>query len=369
MKLIFVTRKIHRGDALTGFVFTWIEKLAAKLEKLYVICQEKGDISGLPANVEVHSFGKEKGYGRFRQGYQLSVISFKLARSADGFFVHMHPIYAITAWSAAKFFGKKMVLWYTHKSVDFKLRLAHALVDTVFTASKESFRLPSNKVKIVGHGIDLGKFAPAHIPPPSPLTLRGEERRDKEGRGTLFQIISIGRISPVKDYETLLKAVEILVHHNGTKDLDVKIYGKIGLLEHQSYLDSLVEFVHNADLEDFVKFEGEVAYEYIPELYQEADLFVNLSQTGSIDKTVLEAAASGVVTLTSNEAFAAPFSKISPLLFFERDNPRDLAEKILKIMVLPETEKLAILSALRDWVQKEHNLKNLVQKIINEFAK
>lgn len=181
-----------------------------------------------------------------------------------------------------------------------------------------------------------------------------------------FRIISIGRISPVKDYETLLKAVEIL-RDKGVVDIDVEIYGKIGLPEHQSYLDSLIEFVHGADLENIVKFQGEVVYEYLDETYHEADLFVNLSQTGSIDKAVLEAAASKVMLLTSNEAFKEPISQISPFLVFERNSPADLAEKILAITNLHALEKAKITDKLYTWVEKEHNLDNLTQRIIKEF--
>lgn len=362
MRLVFITRKVDRGDALTGFVFSWLEKLAGHLEKLYVICQEKGDTSGLPSNVAVHSFGKEKGYGKFRQGYKLFVISFKFGRKANGFFVHMHPIYAIVAWLPAKLFGKKLILWYTHKSVDLKLRVAHALVDEVLTASAESFRLPSNKVKIVGHGIDATKFTPT-LSPPIPF----REGTGGDERGGKFRILSIGRISPVKDYETLIKAVQILVNHKGVKDIDLQIHGRIGLPEHQSYLDSLVTFVENAGLDDYIDFQSEVNHEFVDEIYREADLFVNLSATGSIDKTVLEAAASGILTLTSNEAFAIPLSKISPLLFFERDHPEDLADKILQLKNLPEREKQAIQGQLRSWVEADHNLANLTERIIAQF--
>ncbi|MDP3740710.1 MAG: glycosyltransferase family 4 protein [bacterium] len=372
MKLVFITRKIDRNDPLTGFVLTWISKLATRLEKFYVICQEKGDTSGLAKNIEVFSFGKEKGYGRLRQGYELLVISFRLARSADGFFVHMHPIYAIIAWLPAKLFGRKMILWYTHKSVDLKLKIAHALVDVVFTASKESFRLPSNKVRVVGHGIDIGKFTSLPNPPhqgegeftshSSPLGGGG-----KVG-GKKFRIVSIGRISPVKDYESLIKAAEILVNEQGVKDIEVEIYGKIGLPQHQSYLDSLLKFIENAGLENYVKYQGELGYDYIDEVLQEADLSANMSGTGSIDKAVLEAAAAGKLVITSNEGFAEPLAKISPLLYFQRDKPAELAEKILALKNLDENTKGQIREKLRNWVEAEHNLENLVKKIIAEFS-
>ncbi|KKW29929.1 MAG: Glycosyltransferase [Parcubacteria group bacterium GW2011_GWA2_52_8] len=372
MKLIFITRKIDRGDALTGFVFTWLAALAKNLDRLYVICQEKGDTSGLPANVEIRSFGKERGFGRLRQGYELFRLSYRFAGQAAGFFVHMHPIYAIIAWLPAKLRGRKVILWYTHKSVDFKLRLAHTLVDRVLTASPESFRLLSRKVKVVGHGIDLRKFAPL----PNPLH-QGEGRYNKRvsspprGGGEVgrrkFRIISIGRISPVKDYESLLKAVEILVNHKGVKDMMVEVYGRVGLPEHQGYLDSLIEFVHNADLEDCVKFQGELSYEFVDEILHEADLFINMSGTGSIDKAVLEAAAAGLLVISANEAFAEPLAKISPLFVVQRDEPEKLAEKILAIKSLNTGQKQSLREQLMPWVRKEHALENLVKKIIAEF--
>ena len=359
MRLVLVTRKVDRGDALTGFVFGWIEALARNTEKLYVVCQEKGDLSGLPANVAVHSFGKERGYGKLRQSFALCTLSFRFARKSAGFFVHMHPIYAILTWPISKFFGKNVVLWYVHRSVDLKLRIAEKLVDRILTASPESFRIQSDKVKVVGHGIDLEKFFPA----PSPL------HEGEEGRGSKFKIVSIGRISPVKDYETLIKSIEMMVKQGQIQNIVAKIYGSIGLKNHAAYLDSLVHFVENAELEEIVHFEGPVSFDYVPQILREADVFVNLSQTGSIDKAVLEAAASEVLVLTSNEAFEIPIKKISPLLFFERNNPQDLAEKIVTIKSLPPLEAGRIRKQLRVWVEREHNLNNLVKKIIEEFQK
>jgi len=101
MNLLFITRKVDRSDSRTGFVFDWLTALAGKLDKLYVICQEQGDVSGLPVNVEIQSLGKEKGVSKFKQGYQLFVMSYMLGKNADGFFVHMMPQYAILAWSKA----------------------------------------------------------------------------------------------------------------------------------------------------------------------------------------------------------------------------------------------------------------------------
>ena len=62
MTLLFITRKIDIKDSRAGFVSEWVIEFAKHLDKLIIVCQEKGDTSGLPDNVAVHSFGKNKGY-------------------------------------------------------------------------------------------------------------------------------------------------------------------------------------------------------------------------------------------------------------------------------------------------------------------
>jgi len=359
MRLVFITRKLDRSDSRTGFVFDWILKLARHMERLYVICQEQGNVSGLPDNIEVHSLGKEKGRGKIRQAVTLCILSFQLSKNTSGFFCHMMPVYVIAAWPANFLFRKKLLLWYVHKSVDWKLRLATAMADKVLTASEESFRLASRKVKVVGHGIDVKKFE-----------IRNSKfETNPKFQTPKFKIISIGRISPVKDYETLLKATEILVNQKGVKNIQVEIYGEPALPADRSYLASLQLFVKNARLQDYFTFKGGISYAEVPEALSRADAAVNMSQTGSLDKFVLEAAAAGTIVLTSNEAFEKPLMAISRVLFFVRNDPAGLAEKILLIKQM-EPEKITDLAnSLRTWVARDHNLDILVEKIINEFKR
>src|SRR5581483_963518 len=76
-----------------------------------------------------------------------------------------------------------------HGHVSPMLRLAHALVDGVGTSTPEGFRIPSQKVTITGQGVDLDRFRPPASPP------AGE------------RLLSVGRFSPVKDFETVLDAL------------------------------------------------------------------------------------------------------------------------------------------------------------------
>jgi len=346
MSLIFVTRIVDRKDTRSGFIFDWIDAFADRVDRLYIICLEKGDITGLPANVEVGSMGKENNSSQLAELFQYWKFLTKWLPASNGVLAHMHPIYAICAWPLTVFYGKKLGLWYTHKSQNNLLKAAHALVDVVFTASKESFRLSSKKVKVMGHGIDVRRFERTSYP--------------ERGDGA-FKIVSVGRISPSKDYETLIKALA------GLSNVKADIYGDPALKSDETYLVNLLEMVENEKLEDVFSFHPGVSYEEVPRIYSQTDVFVNLSQTGSIDKTVLEAAASKTLVLTSNEAFYLPLMNISPMLVSSNNDPAELAAKIHALTKLGADEKALLCAKLYDWVIAEHDLEQLAQRLVQFY--
>ena len=221
------------------------------------------------------------------------------------------------------------------------------LADKILTASKDSFRRPwfKNKVEVTGHGIDVDKF---------------QSQNSKVKINEDFNIISVGRISPTKDYESIIKAIDIL----GNKNIKLKIIGDVILEVQRQYLIELQKMTANLGLNQQVEFVGWVANQEMPPYYQKADLFINMSGTGSVDKVVLEAMACECLVLTSNEAFR----EILPAgLMVEKNNPPKLAEKIKWLMDLPAEEKKAVRKRLREIVVNNHNLDKLVLKIINQF--
>lgn len=347
MKLLMITRKIDKNDSRAGFIYNWVSKLAQNLDKLIVICQEAGEISGLPKNIDINSLGKEKGNSKLRQFVKLQSLIASRLSSVDGVFAHMMPIYSIAVGPLCKIWRKKLIQWYMHKSVDWRLRLANIFVSEYATASALSFRLKTKKkVNILGHGIDIQLFAP---------------KNKKANR--LFNIITIGRISPSKDYESMIKAVYDL-KDRGVSNIKLDIIGGAGLKKQEIYLENLKTMVKNMNLEKQVKFLGPVPNNQTPAYLQKADLFINLSHTGSLDKAVLEAMASQTLVLTTNEAF----KEILPdVLFTAKDNPGKLVQSIENIIRMDSTDKDKLRKKLRQEVINNHNLDNLVKKIINLF--
>jgi len=276
MNLLIITRKVDRNDSHAGHTYLWVRELARQLApgRLEVLCLQAGDISGLPENVRVYSLGKEHGFGRFHRGVHFLVVVPGLLRKVDVVFCHQNPEYTIAVWPWAKVLHKHIVTWYTHGAVTWKTKAVARLANTVLTASEESFRVKSSNVKVVGHGIDLEQFKPL------------QDRSAHYG----FHIISVGRISPVKDYETLLLASAKLRDEHRV-NFKVDIFGEPALPIHKKYLEDLRLLRAKLALFKVVDFLGPIPNNQLSPYLQNADVLVSLSGTGSIDKVVLEAMA------------------------------------------------------------------------------
>jgi len=259
----------------------------------------------------------------------------------DTVFVHMNPEYVVLGGLFWRLTGKKIGLWYTHKTIDLKLRLAERLSHIIFTASPESFRLPSKKVKIVGHGIDINKFkvqsAKFKVNDNYPLSN--------------FKIITVGRIAPIKNLRALVEAAEILKSKGF--DFKIKIAGAPIFKRDETYFEELKNIIKEKKLEKKIVFVGSVPHKNIAEFYREGDLFVNFSDTGSIDKAMLEAMAAGLPVLTSNEAFRG----VLPEKYLVEKNADKIAEKTVALAGAPRSGEL------REYVARNHGLENLIKKI------
>src|SRR3989344_5817676 len=199
--LLIITQKVDIKDDLLGFFGDWIKEFAKNFERVFVVALAKG-VYDLPGNVEVLSLGKEKGASKIVQAVRFFGLLFKYAPRCDGIFAHMSPIFAVVAWPAAALFRKRIVLWYLHRSVTWRLKLAEKFVYKIATASRESVMLKSAKVVEVGHGVD-------------PELFKTERNWSKSSTG----IVSVNRISPIKGLDTLIRAIKILSASNQ----DVKI--------------------------------------------------------------------------------------------------------------------------------------------------
>lgn len=271
MRLLIITQVVDTGDSYLGFFARWIEEFAKHAERVEVICLKEGKHS-LPGNVRVHSLGKEHGASHITYVFNFYRYIWSLRHDYDAVFVHMNPEYVVLGGIVWKALHKRIALWYMHKTVNLMLRLAEHGADIVFTGSKESFRLPSRKVRVMGHGIDTEFFMP------DPRVQRGD------------WYLSVGRLMPSKDH----KRAMVEARDDGRR---LRIAGEGPQREElESYARSLgaqVEFL------------GGLSQAALRDEYRKAMLLIHTSKTGSLDKVVLEALACGLPVHTHDPALKA----------------------------------------------------------------
>ncbi len=343
MKLLMITRKVDKDDGLAGFTYNWIKKLSEYLDKLYVICLEKGNYSGLPNNVEIYSLGKEKGKNRWKEFYNFQKFSKNLVPKVNGVFTHQNPEYGILIAPWCKIFRKKLIAWYAHGSITWKMFLLNFLTNKIVTSTSKGFRLKSKKLIVLHQGIDTKIF------------YFKEKNKDKK-----LTFLSVSRISETKNIHLMLDLIKE-IKEKLNKKVNLKIVGLPILEKDKIYLKRLKNKVRKLNLENSVQFLGSVANYKTPILYQEADIFLNFSDTGSLDKAVLEAMSCGTIPFVSNEAFKEILKPISNLLYIEKD---DLSfNNINKIIDI----NYNLRRQLRKYIKDNHSLNELIKKIINLF--
>jgi glycosyltransferase involved in cell wall biosynthesis len=329
-----------------GFATDWINALARHSTYIDVLTMEAGRIA-LPENVQVYSVGKERGYSEPRRAiefYRLLRHILKTRRH-DVCFAHMQPLFAIMGAPLLKAANIPTTLWYAHKSVTPKLRLAEKVVHRVVTASPESFRIDSPKARIVGHGIDTNIFIPA-VPPEQ------------------FTILSVSRIAPVKRIETLISAAHLLDELQ--LDFRLRIVGNV-YPQDEHYARHLRKLVGDYHLGHRVDFVGAVPHHEIAREYQQSSVMVNVSSTGSVDKAVLEAMACGLPVVTANEAFQAMLAPWQNQLLIPMDAPDVLAAKVRELASMDVTQRQALGVELREIVIRDHSLDRLAEVLAHVF--
>lgn len=343
-KIIVITQKVDKNDDLLGFFTSWIRELSNYFDQVDVIALEKGAYD-LPNNVKVYSIGKERNYSKLKRFLIFYRLLFKLLPGSSAVFAHMSPIFAIASWPVAKLFRCRVVLWYLHRSVTLRLRLALLLSNNIVTAAKESLRIKSNKIIEVGHGIDVAFF-----------------RNDKSWQEkSCINIISVGRISPIKNLETLIQAVSIM--NKNKISIKVDIIGRPIMNKDNKYLSDLKRLTEDLQLQNIINFAGFVPYSNIADFYKKGDIAVNLAPRGGVDKVVLEAMASGLLVLATNETLAPYFGEYRKDLVFKYGDFEDLADKISNLISLQSSDKREMSDFLVGSVEQNHNLVNTIQRI------
>ncbi len=346
MRVAMIVQQVDERDWLRAFILNWIRALAARVERLHVITLEQG-AAELPGNVSVRSMGKERGYSRPRELAEFYRALARVIPDVDVIFSHMTPRYTWLSAPFAALYRKPQVLWYTHRHIDFELRLATAVCRHVVTAVPESFPLHTPKLRPLGHGIDTAFFAPdpACVPDDPPL------------------IVHVARLMPIKRQDALLRAAALI------PGVRVAFVGAVPSGQDAGYLPALQHLAQDLGIADRVSFAGGLTAEGVRELYRRAAVAINLSPRGLFDKAALESMLTGVPTIVSNPAFDPLLGAHAPRLrIAEPDDVQALADCLRTVLVLAPEERARIGLEIRERARAAHSLDGLMDRLVALMA-
>lgn len=344
MKLLILTQKVDINDDVLGFFHRWIREFAKYCESVIVICLQKGKYN-LPENVKVFSLGKEKGRSKIKYLFNFYKYIYKEQNNYDNIFVHMNSEYVVLGGFFWKLLRKKILLWNNHIQGNLATRLAVKIADKSFYTSPFSFnaRISGKKGRQMPAGIDTDIF-----------------KRINDIKRISNSILFLGRISPVKRVEKLIEVAKLLDQER--TDFLLNIVG--GAAEKDfGYFKQIKEMARDIENKEKIKFYDRVPNYLAPKIYNQNEFFINLTNSGSLDKTILEAMACETLVIVSNQSF----KRILPEeLIFEENNAEDLKKKVVALLKKDKREKEKTREELRDYVVENHSLNSLIPKILYE---
>lgn len=281
MNILVFTLAVDESHVTLGFAVRILRALAERFESVDVVTMYAGTYD-LPPNVRVRSVGREHNVSKPRRllAFYRHVLAVLGERKIDVAFTHMIHLFAWLFWPLAGLRRIPTLMWYAHGAVGASLRLAHRAVDRVVTSTPEGFRIRSRKVRFIGQAVDTSVFTP--VTRTTSRTLR---------------LVTVGRIASSKQIDLLIEALE----QWRRVDWRLTIAGGATSTIEQEYFDRVRARYQDAR----VTWLGRIEPQAIADILHRSDVFINLSTTGSLDKAIIEAMATGCAVLSSNEAFVA----------------------------------------------------------------
>jgi glycosyltransferase involved in cell wall biosynthesis len=351
LNLLVFNLAMDADHSTLGHTTAWTNELARRCDHVDVITMLAGRLA-VDDNVRVHSLGKEVGRSEPRRLLEFYRLVHRVTseRAIDACFAHMAPLFALLFAPIAKARRIPILLWYAHSVVPPALRLTHAVVDRCVTATPESFRLPSHKLFVIGHGIDTVRFAPPAATCPSYETTA----------------VSVGRITPRKGVLEIVDSIAVLERERGL-GVRLEVVGGPATVRDHEYLAALRHRVTALGIDHLISFRGPVPFTEMPAYYHRGLLSVNLSET-AMDKAILESMASSCIPVSRNPAFAALARRQALDSLVPKPGADGLAACMADVLSRAPRDRAALVDRLRRIVVEEHSLGALGDRVVGHLS-
>lgn len=265
-----------------------------------------------------------------------------LIRERSRLFVFSHMTESFSALLApfTKVFGIKHFLWYAHASKPTYLRICERLLDGILSSTVGSIPINSSKVSIIGQGIDLNLFEFD--------ASRNFSRRNK--------LVCVGRIDESKCIRELIE--DCLRLRELGFETTITFIGQPSYSNHKYYEDLCSDFADHIRAKT-VNFIGARRRSELASMLMRYDVFVHAFR-GSLDKTLLEAAAVGIPILSLNREF----QHLASDCLLHRDDHPSIYQNYLSFRNVSSDCLLTESKCLRRKVEQEHSLDSWIEKVM-----
>ena len=219
---------------------------------------------------------------------------------------------------------------------------------------QEHYGISSDRLTVIQRGVDLRVFDPAKVDAAFITDFRARHRLN--GRKV---ILSVGRVTWLKDYESFIDAIGIVRQKN--PEVIGVIVGGVAP-DKQRYAEELKARVARLDLQEQIVFAG--SQSHMPEIYALADVVVNASlKMGNVGRTVAEGLAMNTPVLATTEKGLNNLVRddVNGFIINTRDAV-DLAVKMTKALELQRTN-------IRATVPAEYTLDCMVAKTLEVYRR
>lgn len=217
----------------------------------------------------------------------------------------------------------------------------HAVSQAIGREAQKYGALPE-KIKVVYSGLPESNFV-SEVKP----------------KNKVFKILSVGRNHWKKGYNYALDCMKILSDKGVTFEYTIIGAKDVEELEFQK---------SDLGLKDLVSFKSNVPFAEVQQLMQQADLVLLPSVEEGIANVVLEAMQLGTLVLTTD------CGGMNEVIEDEKNgfivpvrNPQKMAEAIMKIISLSESEKQAIIKEAQLTIQQNHTEAKMVSDMLSLY--
>ncbi len=344
MKLLVLTQAVDTDDPVLGFMHRWIAELSKHYEHVEVICLKEGK-HDLPLNVTVHSLGKETGRSRIKYVLRFYRYIWSLRRKYDTVFVHMNQEYVLLGGISWHLWRKPVVLWRNHKLGFISTHVAASLVRTICYTSPSAYVARFKNAMRMPIGIDTKTFdrAPELAPAGS--------------------ILFLGRIDGVKRPIDFADALKRLLADGF--DVHADVYGD-PTYPNDPFFGTFKVAIAPLESSGSLVLHHSIPNTETPAVYGAHGIYVNLTPSGSFDKTIGEAMACGCIVVAANDALRGV---IPDALIVDPADRESVAAGIRAALMLTGVERLAIMQASREYIERQHSLSLLTSKLVDVLRK